>query len=124
MGYRSEITAVFYTNEKDEWPLLKLFVDENFPKDFENCLQMECEEPRRRWGFVFRVDEYKWYESYPEVQAFEEFEGRFKGTQKCEDGAWAFEFARIGEETDDIEERSSNHADYILRVARRIEIDF
>jgi hypothetical protein len=124
MGYRSEITAVFYTNEKDEWPLLKLFVDENFPKDFENCLQMECEEPRRRWGFVFRVDDYKWYESYPEVQAFEEFEDRFKGTQKCEDGTWACEFVRIGEEMNDIEDRASFNADYVLRVERRIEIDF
>jgi hypothetical protein len=124
MGYRSEITAVFYTNIKDEWPLLKLFVEENFPKDLNNDLRAECEEPRRRWGFVFRVDDYKWYEIYPEVQAFEEFEDKFSGMEKCVDGTWAFEFARIGEETDDIEERSSNHADYILRVARRIEIDF
>ena len=23
MGYRSAITAVFYTNKKDEWPLMK-----------------------------------------------------------------------------------------------------
>ena len=124
MGYRSEITAVFYTNEKDEWPLLKLFVDENFPKDFENCLRAECEEPRRRWGFVFRVDDYKWYESYPEVQAFNEFEEKFKSMQKCGDGTWSCEFLRIGEDYNDIESNSSNCADYVLRVERRIEIDF
>jgi hypothetical protein len=124
MGYRSEITAVFYTNKKDEWPLLKLFVDENFPKDLANCLQVECEEKRGRWGFVFRVDDYKWYESYPEVQEFNEFEDRFSGMEKCIEGTWACEFARIGEETNDIEERSSNHADYILRVIRHIEIEF
>ena len=124
MGYRSEITAVFYTNKKDEWPLLKLFVDENFPKDLANCLRVECEEKRGRWGFVFRVDDYKWYESYPEVQEFNKFEEKFKAMQKCGDGTWACEFARIGEETDDIEERSSNHADYFLRVVRQIEIVF
>jgi hypothetical protein len=124
MGYRSAITAVFYTNEKDEWPLLKLFVEENFPKDLADCLEQECEEPCKRRGFVFRVDDYKWYDSYPEVQAFNEFEERFTSMEKCVDGTWACEFARIGEETDDIEERNSNHADYILRVVRHIEIEF
>ena len=124
MGYRSEITAVFYTNKKDEWPLLKLFVDENFPKDLSNCLRVECEETRGRWGFVFRVDDYKWYESYPEVQAFNEFEERFLGMEKCQEGTWACEFARIGEDYNDIEDRSSNYADHVLRVERRIEIDF
>ena len=125
MGYRSAITAVFYTNKKDEWPLMKLFVEENFPKDLADCLEQECcEGTRGRWGFVFRVDDYKWYDSYPEVQAFNEFEERFTNMEKCHDGTWAFEFARIGEETDDIEERNSNHADYILRVVRHIEIEF
>jgi hypothetical protein len=124
MGYRSEITAVFYTNKKDEWPLLKLFVDENFPKDLADCLHVECEETRGRWGFMFRVGEYKWYESYPEVQEFNEFEDRFSGMEKCIEGTWAFEFARIGEDYTDIEERSSNHADYVLNIVRSIEVNF
>jgi hypothetical protein len=124
MGYRSEVTAVFYTAEKDEWPLLKLFVEENFPKDLADCLRAECEESCNTWGFVFSVSDYKWYDSYPEVQAFNEFEEKFKSLQKCVDGAWACEFARIGEDYTDIENRSSNHADYILRVIRNIEIEF
>ena len=124
MGYRSEVTAVFYTCEKDEWPLLKLFVDENFPEDLANCLREECEEPRSRWGFVFHMDDCKWYESYPEVQAFNEFEAKFKKISKCADGTWACEFARIGEDYNDIDNTSSDHADYVLRVERRIEIDF
>jgi hypothetical protein len=124
MGYRSEITAVFYTNKKDEWPLLKLFVDENFPKDLADCLRVECEETRGRWGFVFRVDDYKWYESYPEVQAFNEFEKRFTAMEKCQEGTWAFEFARIGEDYTDIEDRSSDYADYVLNIARSIEVNF
>ena len=124
MGYRSEITAVFYTCEKDEWPLLKLFVDENFPKDLAECLSEECEEPRKRWGFVFRVEDTKWYESFPEVREFEQFEEKFVAMGKCKDGTWSCEFARIGEDYTDIETRSSDHADYVLRVERRIEIDF
>jgi hypothetical protein len=124
MGYRSEITAVFYTNEKDEWPLLKLFVNENFPKDLDKYLEEECEEPCKRRGFVFRVPHYKWYDSYPEVQAFNEFEDKFTSMEKCQDGTWACEFVRIGEETNDIEERNSFNADYVIRVVRHIEVDF
>lgn len=124
MGYRSEITAVFYTNKRDEWPLLKLFVTENFPKDLENCLREECEEPRRRWGFVFRVDDYKWYDSFPEVVEFNEFERKFTRMEKCADGTWSCEFARIGEDYNDIEYHSSDQCDYVLRVERRAEIDF
>ena len=55
---------------------------------------------------------------------FEEFEEKFTKMDKCADGMWACEFARIGEDYTDIETRSSNHADYVLRVERRIEIDF
>ena len=124
MGYRSDITAVFYTNKKDEWPLLKLFVDENFPKDLENCLRVECEETRGRWGFVFCVDDYKWYGSYPEVQEFNKFEERFKSMEKCQEGTWACEFALIGEDYNDIENRSSGYADGVLRVIRSIEVEF
>jgi hypothetical protein len=32
MGYRSEVMAAFYTTNKDEAPLLKLFIEENWPK--------------------------------------------------------------------------------------------
>ena len=124
MGYRSEITAVFYTTKKDEWPLLKLFVEENFPKDLADCIRAECEEPRKRWGFVFHLDDYKWYESYPEVQEFEEFEAKFTSMQRCKEGAWACEFARIGEDYTDIENRSSDTADYVLSVVRSVRIDF
>lgn len=123
MGYRSEITAVFYTHEKDEWPLLKLFVDENFPKDLAGFLEEESEEPRKTWGFVFRVADYKWYDSWPEVQAFNEFEERFQAMDKHQDGTWNFEFVRIGEDYTDVEHRSSDHHTFILEVVRRVEVN-
>lgn len=122
MGYRSEITAVFYARGADEWPLIKLFFAENFPKDWvENLEEVHH---RDRSGFVFRVSDYKWYDSYPEVQAFEEFEEKFNRLGKCAAGTWAYEFARIGEDYTDIENRSSDHADYVLSIVRRAEIDF
>ncbi|MCH9839249.1 hypothetical protein K0U83_26545 [bacterium] len=122
MGYRSEVTAVFYAQGVDEWPLLKLFVAENFPKGWVDIL--EEVHNRDTSGFVFRVSDYKWYDSYPEVQAFREFEERFFALDKCINGAWAWEFVRIGEDYSDIENRCSNHAGYVLSVVRRAEIDF
>lgn len=122
MGYRSEVTAVFYARGADEWPLLKLFVAENFPKDWLESLE-EVHNGTTS-GFVFRVSDYKWYDSYPEVQEFEEFERKFTRMEKCVNGTWAFEFVRIGEDYNDIENRNSNHADYVLSVVRRAEIDF
>ena len=122
MGYRSEVTAVFYAQGVDEWPLLKLFVAENFPKDLAEYV--EEVHNRDTSGFVFRVAEYKWYESFPEVQAFEEFERKFTRMEKCINGTWAFEFARIGEDYNDIENRSTDHAGYVISVVRRVEIDF
>ena len=122
MGYRSEITAVFYARNADEWPLLKLFFAENFPKDLEENL--EEIHNGGKCGFLLRVSDTKWYESFPEVKEFEEFEEKFKDMEKCGDGTWSFEFARIGEDYTDIESRSSDHADYVLRVVRQIEIDF
>lgn len=122
MGYRSEITAVFYARGADEWPLIKLFFAENFPKDWvENLEEVHH---RDRSGFVFRVSDYKWYDSYPEVQAFEEFERLFQAMDKCDDGTWACEFARIGEDYTDITYVSSDHADYVLEIKRYAELEF
>lgn len=124
MGYRSEITVLFYAQGADEWPLLKLFFAENFPKDWVENLE-EVHHGNKS-GFVFRVSDYKWYDSYPEVQAFNEFEEKFKGLDKCADvdGAWSYEFARIGEDYNDIEHRCSDNAHYVLNIKRYAEIDF
>lgn len=124
MGYRSEITVLFYAQGEDEWPLLKLFFAENFPKDLAECLE-EIHHGNKS-GFVFRVWDYKWYDSYPEVQAFNEFENMFKNLGKCADvdGAWSYEFARIGEDYNDIEHRNSDNAHYVLNIKRYAEIDF
>lgn len=122
MGYRSEITAVFYARGPDEWPLMKLFFAENFPKDFAENL--EEVHHRNMSGFVFRVSDCKWYESYPEVQAFNEFEDNFKDLDKCADGTWSYEFARIGEDYSDVEYHSSDHAEFVLKIQRYAEIDF
>ena len=71
----------------------------------------------------------KWYESYPEVVAFDAFWEKFceladESQEGDEPVDWACEFVRIGENTDDIEEKSSNEAEWLLQVNRVIDTNY
>jgi len=130
MGYRSVVEAVFYTREKGQAPLLKLYVDENFPKNEE---LRECLTPikaNNAWGYHFICEDVKWYDSYESIQAYRDFARNFIGFAESKEGAdaeqlsWAYEFVRLGEEANDIEEERSDNADFILSVRREIELNF
>lgn len=141
MGYRSVVEAVFYTRDKEQWPLLKLYVDENFPKNEE---LRECLKPLIKeevidavttqhhvgcYGYHFMCEDVKWYESYTFVQEFNEFAHAFVAFSESKEGAdakqlnWSYEFVRLGEETEDTEEERSENADFILCVRREIELN-
>lgn len=130
MGYRSVVEAVFYTREKEQAPLLKLYVDENFPKCWrdEDIEYLKPIKASNAWGYHFIADNIKWYESYPEIQEFNEFAEKFVVFSESKEGmpekqlSWAYEFVRLGEEANDIEEERSNNADFILCVRREIEL--
>jgi len=127
MGYRSVVEAVFYTRDKEEYPLLKLYVEENFPKFWQEE-DIDCLKPIKAnnvWGCHFIADNVKWYESYPEIREFNEFVVKFNQLLTENERArptWAYEFVRIGEETEDIEEERSENADFIFSVRREIEL--
>jgi len=130
MGYRSAVEAVFYTRNEEEWPILKLYIDENFPRNEE---LRECLTPikaNNAWGYHFMCDDVKWYVSYDFVREFNDFAHAFVGFAESKEGAdakqlsWAYEFVRLGEEANDIEEERSDNADYILHVTRDIELNF
>jgi hypothetical protein len=123
MGYRSDVKAVFYTT-KDKAAVLKLFVDENFPKVFveANCLKW-VESEFNRAGYSFEYYGVKWYESYPNIQAFKEFVERYN--EVADEADWQYEFVRMGEDDDDTEldEHGENVA-CVLQVIREIRIEF
>ena len=120
MGYRSDGKIVFYALNPENHAAIKLWVDENFPKE-----DFDYEERRSdgRTLMVFSFDGWKWCDSYPEIQAItktmEAFCVLFDGDDVSVQGA--MEFIRLGEEADDVEMRQSNHADYILYVSRTID---
>ena len=130
MGYRSVVEAVFYTRDEEQAPLLKLYVEENFPKNEE---LRECLSPinaPKVWGYHFTSSHMKWYESYTFVQEFNEFAHAFVAFAESKEGSdakqlnWAYEFVRLGEQADDVEEHRSDNAEFILSVRREIELSF
>ena len=124
MGYRSDVMAVFYTYDPNEFPSIKLFIDENVPEWFRGDKYMTTfTGSNNLQGIKFDLQDVKWYESYPDVQGFEQVLNKF---EKLADGGdkWLWEFVRLGEEVEDVEERSCSEAHNLIYVSRSIECDF
>ena len=133
MGYRSDVHAVFYTTRKEELPLLKLYVDENFPDEL-RC-HLGAIDSRRIYGYEMICENVKWYESYPDVKAFNAFKDKYlallcdyvinlKLDEPSTGKKWHYEFVQLGEETEDIECERNAKAEHVLSVSRRIETDY
>jgi len=101
---------------------VKLYVDENFPEDLKENLRPIKNSHYQ--GYMFEADGWKWYDSYPEIIAFNAFVSNFLELAEQEEIVWAYEFVRIGEENDDIEENRSDYSDYQVSVERSIATDF
>ena len=141
MGYRSRIVAAFYSQTPTDIEgdvevakarniaTLDMFMRENFPSDALGDIErITTRHGRVVWQFT--AEDVKWYESYPEVQKFEEFWERFCSLANWEDGKgedpvfWSCEFMRLGENDDDVESRASTDAEWLLRLSRSIETDY
>lgn len=138
MGYRSEVRAAFYTTRKDDWPTLKMFVEENFPKSLNEGLYLITS--AGMWGYDYNASDIKWYASYPEIQAFDKFVEVFEdiaGEMRVLKGVngevyheyvneWSYEFLRIGEDDGDVERKQGGRAhNYpMLTAITRIETDY
>ena len=126
MGYRSEVTAIFYCHNQDDYPSMKLFVDENLASDGDWIKGCISEEEGSKKYIKFYAEDVKWYESYASVIQFNNFIEAFK---ELADGdgsklTWAYEFVRFGEELNDIEVTDSNGADNVLHVYRGVDLNF
>lgn len=123
MGYRSDIKAVFYTTATEQWPALRLFVDENFPEALKGDLEVMGSS--NYCGYLFSCEGTKWYDGYDDVKAYNKFVADYEELIDGEANLpWMYEFIRIGEDTDDIETTQAGGADYVLRVNRFIVCDF
>ena len=126
MGYRSEVLAVFYCHDPKDYPAMKLFIDENFPSGEGEWMREHLHEELagQRKYIRFQADDVKWYDSYAEIKEFNKFVEAFKQLADGENElTWAYEFARIGEDIDDIEEDYSNGMNNVLNISRVIDIN-
>jgi hypothetical protein len=130
MGYRSDVTMIMYpsADHRDKFALLKLYVDENLPDQFE-----VTGEGDDRYLYCY-IEGVKWYDSYEEVQkyikAFNEWDDMFadpddpsakEGLQA--DPIFHYEFMRLGEDYEDVEYHQSCGADHALNMSREVYID-
>ncbi len=130
MGYRSDVTMIMYPKRKEDFAMLKLFVAENLPDEF------EAHESDSGFRYLYcYIEGVKWYDSYEEVsaytKAFNEWDEMFadpddpsakEGLQA--DTIFQYEFMRIGEDYEDVEYHQSYGADHALNMSREVYIDF
>ena len=124
MGYRSEVTAIFYCHNQDDYPSMKLFVEENIGGTFKEDITEE--ESNERKYIKFYLEDVKWYDSYTDVIEFNEFIKAFVELADDDESklTWAYEFVRFGEELNDIEVTESDGADNVLHVYRGVDLNF
>lgn len=122
MGYRSDVKALIYPLGGEhnllEYDKLKLLFNTTFQDVFE-----AWGEDYFSWNDKHRVLEFdansvKWYDSYPEVQRLVKF------LAEVQDLGYEYEFLRIGEEVEDVEEDSSGDAENYMYVERTIQVNF
>jgi len=118
MGYRSDVTVVMYPKNAKDFALLKLYVDENLPDQFE-----VCEADTGLKYLVCEMDSVKWYQGYEDVdvytRAFSEWETMFRDETDPQEPLFHYEFVRFGEDTEDIVYDHSTYCDHILNIERR-----
>jgi hypothetical protein len=122
MGYRSDVHALFYTTNKDDLPVLKLDMDENYPEDLHDLEEISS---NRIYGYEMKYENVRWYDDYDDIKAFDALKTKYQALiEEQETGKqWCFEFVRIGEDDDDIE-REQYDSSYVLSVSRKIECDY
>lgn len=126
MGYRSDVTYLFYSLNLDELPFasIKLWFDENYPKqEATDQWYAKIDTDDHSWIMV-SYEAVKWYDDYDHVKAVRAAVGRFNDTFDTSDeqnAAW--EMVEIGEELNDITHDTSEWADFKLYVERTIRMN-
>ena len=74
---------------------------------------------------AFQVDNVKWYEGYPDVEAFDDAASEFADlfcTGKEGVPIGAYEYVRMGEEYEDIEVVRDGEHEYLIEVDRTLRM--
>ena len=122
MGYRSDVMALVYPAGGEHnllnYDKLKTLMNTTFKDvlDFWSDDYFTWDDKHR--VLKFAANSIKWYDSYPEVDRFTTFLAEVRELE------YEYEFIRIGEDTDDIEDDSTGDSNGFLYVSRSIEVAF
>ena len=128
MGYRSSVVCLMYgNNDIGDNTIVKEFVRSRVEAySGEAAAHVKDAFNYDGWGVKFQADDWKWYESYPDIifleALFDEFEELLIGDD-ASNTSYALEFVRLGEESDDIEERMRGAVEDRTWINRCIEVD-
>ena len=121
MGYRSDVAIAIHKDLHGEF-LTFLNTERLMADIFGDRSDFELDKDFQSEGhWLFTADSIKWYDTwdaYPDIQMFAKF---FKAMDKDEDTESKYRFVRIGEQTDDVEERGEWY-DSDIHVKREIAI--
>ena len=128
MGYRSNVVCLMYgNNDIGDNTIVKEFVRsrvEAYSGDADGHVKASFNYDG--WGVKFQADDWKWYDSYPNIQfleaLFDEFEELVIGDD-ASNTSYALEFVRIGDDSDDIEERMRGAIEGRTWISRCIVVD-
>lgn len=129
MGYRSDVAIAIYGPEGAMVPLIaaeRLKPDGVFKIDGEYIRSYPFEVQRgvERIKYHMLHAEFtgvKWYEGYPDVQAWKKLLSDIADDPDAT--GLAYEFVRIGEDTDDVETGYAGDVEFYLNVSRAISFD-
>ena len=122
MGYRSDVTYVFYTRKQSvvPFPALKLWFEENYPHKVATEEWGAQIEAGTDWIMV-SYESVKWYSDYSHTQnvnaAIVKFNETFEANDH-DDVAW--EMVEVGEDLNDTQRDHSAYCDWRLDVERKI----
>ena len=128
MGYRSSVVCLMYgNNDIGDNTIVKEFVRSRVEAySGEAAAHVKDAFNYDGWGVKFECQDWKWYDSYPDIifleALFDEFEELVIGEDSSET-SYALEYVRVGESIEDIEERFRGAIEGRLNVDRSITVD-
>lgn len=126
MGYRSDVVCAIYPEDRDavnrneeNYPLLKTLMNTTF-KSVLDTFKDNVHWYDDKQLLIFEMNDVKWYDSFPDVILFNKMLEFFRSEDNMR---FCIEFARVGEEMEDVEVEYSDGAEYIIEVRREIHIN-
>jgi hypothetical protein len=124
MGYRSDVKSLIYGDPEHMKVFIvktKLLGAANALELFKDSIVIQTVKPEPNVELTcieLRGEDWKWYESYTDVIAWE------KLLKDAEKDGLEYEFVRVGEESGDIDERRSDDSRFFISTCSYSDINY